>query len=97
MNRSSRISRCTSLCRHPQGGFYSAEDADSLPTATSAAKREGAFCVWTKEELDRILPGEPVAEGTTGTKAELFCRVYGVKDGGNVDPRLWLHHDRKNI
>ena len=33
------------------GGFYSAEDADSLPTADAATKREGAFCVWTSDEV----------------------------------------------
>src|SRR6202043_908792 len=39
----------------PEGGFYSAEDADSLPRAGAAEKREGAFYVWTQEEIDRVL------------------------------------------
>lgn len=38
--------------RNPEGGFYSAEDADSLPADQNAKKkREGAFCVWTYAEL----------------------------------------------
>ena len=39
----------------PEGGFYSAEDADSLPKEGAAEKREGAFYVWTQEEIDRVL------------------------------------------
>lgn len=73
--------------RHPEGGFYSAEDADSLPKGDSAEKKEGAFCVWTRQELDSLLPKVKVKEGKDKTKAELFCRMFGVKDGGNVDPR----------
>ncbi len=65
--------------RHPLGGFYSAEDADSLPTPSSTAKREGAFCVWTKKELKELLKNEG--------ELELFCRVFSVKEEGNVDPR----------
>ena len=42
--------------RHPSGGFYSAEDADSLPAEDGAeAKKEGAFCVWTHEEIRGLL------------------------------------------
>ena len=55
---------------------FSAEDADSLPTADSQAKKEGAFCVWTKEELDRLLPANVVPA---------FCKFYNVEEGGNVD------------
>lgn len=51
-----------------QGGFYSAEDADSDGS-------EGAYYVWTKAEIDAAL-GEPLAER--------FCRRYGVTEGGNV-------------
>ena len=44
---------------HPEGGFYSAEDADSVPPehAGDAAphKMEGAFYIWTDAELRRRL------------------------------------------
>ncbi|KIH66435.1 hypothetical protein ANCDUO_03234 [Ancylostoma duodenale] len=33
---------------HEEGGFYAAEDADSLPTPESTEKKEGAFCVWQR-------------------------------------------------
>ncbi len=58
-----------------EGGFYSAEDADSLAEPGAAEKREGAFYVWTQEELDRVLsPDESLA----------FRRMYGVERAGNV-------------
>ena len=61
----------------PEGGFYSAEDADSLLRHGSSEHAEGAFFVWTKEEIEEALSPEPAA---------LFCRHYGVLAGGNVDP-----------
>ncbi|HLK66800.1 MAG TPA: thioredoxin domain-containing protein [Bryobacteraceae bacterium] len=71
------------------GGFYSAEDADSvIDPEEPGVKGEGAFYIWTAEEI-RELVGQPVAEW--------FCHCYGVADGGNVanDP----HHEftRRNI
>jgi len=36
---------------HPDGGFYSAEDADS-------EGHEGKFYCWTKDELSRLLTVE---------------------------------------
>ncbi|XP_048026428.1 spermatogenesis-associated protein 20 isoform X1 [Megalobrama amblycephala] len=67
------------------GGFYSAEDADSFPTAESTEKREGAFCVWTAGEIRELLPD--IVEGATGgaTQADIFMHHYGVKEQGNVD------------
>ena len=56
------------------GGFYSAEDADSLTTAGGKEKAEGAFYVWTKEEIDKAL----------GEYAELFDYQYGVEAAGNA-------------
>jgi uncharacterized protein YyaL (SSP411 family) len=61
----------------PEGGFYSAEDADSLLEHGSTDHAEGAFFVWTKEEIESVLG--PVA-------AALFCNHYGVLPEGNVDP-----------
>ncbi len=71
------------------GGFYSAEDADSvIDPAQPAVKGEGAYYVWTKREIDAVLGP---AEG------ERFARRFGVEEGGNVrdDP----HHEfaGKNI
>ncbi|XP_014847024.1 PREDICTED: spermatogenesis-associated protein 20 isoform X2 [Poecilia mexicana] len=66
------------------GGFYSAEDADSVPTPGGLEKREGAFCVWTASEVRELLPD--VVEGAVGaaTLADIFMHHYGVKEQGNV-------------
>ncbi len=62
--------------RHPEGGFYSAEDADSvIDQAHPEEKGEGAFYVWSRAELAAILPPGSL---------EPFCRRYGVEEGGNV-------------
>ncbi|MDQ6656080.1 MAG: thioredoxin domain-containing protein, partial [Verrucomicrobiota bacterium] len=63
-----------------EGGFYSAEDADSPIAAGSAERREGAFYVWTKEEVDELLGAE---------RAKVFDFFYGVEPKGNApaDPQ----------
>ena len=58
---------------HPGGGFYSAEDADS-PVGGTGQHAEGAFYVWEKEEMDKIL----------GADSGFFCSFFGVQPGGNV-------------
>jgi uncharacterized protein YyaL (SSP411 family) len=72
--------------RGPDGGFFSAEDADSLPPELAGKasndshehKEEGAFYLWTKAELDEIL----------GADSAAFCARFGVQDDGNapLDP-----------
>ena len=61
----------------PDGAFYSAEDADSLPpeaAGTDAAKAEGAFYLWTDTEVDELL----------GADAEVAKRRLGIQAGGNA-------------
>jgi uncharacterized protein YyaL (SSP411 family) len=59
------------------GGFYSAEDADSvIDPAKPAVKGEGAFYIWTREEIGRVA-------GELG--ASWFCYRYGVGPQGNVE------------
>ncbi len=53
----------------PEGGFYSAEDADS-------EGHEGKFYVWTPDEIEAVLGDEA---GAT------FGRVYDVSDSGNFE------------
>lgn len=70
---------------HPEGGFYSAEDAESLPAAAvqegtpesgkPQIKEEGAFYLWTKNEIEDILGHEI---------ASIFNFYYGVKSQGNA-------------
>ena len=61
------------------GGFFSAEDADSPRPEDPAEQGEGAFYVWTREEIVRLLQDQ----------ASVFCYHYGVEEGGNVslDPQ----------
>jgi hypothetical protein len=64
-----------------EGGFYSAEDADSvIDPAHPHEKGEGAFYVWTRQEIDALL-GHP--------DASIFSRRFGVETDGNVqnDPQ----------
>ncbi|MGI9114970.1 MAG: thioredoxin domain-containing protein, partial [Chthoniobacterales bacterium] len=62
------------------GGFYSAEDADSLLAAGKPEHAEGAFYVWSKDEIDRVLGPE---------RAKVFDYHFGVEPKGNApeDPR----------
>lgn len=73
------------------GGFYSAEDADSVPMSGGLEKKEGAFCVWTASEVRDLLP--EVVEGSDGaaTQADVFMHHYGVKEQGNVTPEQDPH------
>lgn len=61
---------------HPDGGFYSAQDADS-------EGEEGKFYLWSKKEIQRILQ-DPLA-------IDIFCERYGVTDGGNFEGRNILN------
>jgi uncharacterized protein YyaL (SSP411 family) len=57
-----------------EGGFFSAEDADSLLEHGKPEHAEGAFYVWTQKEIDSAL----------GNQAEVFSFHYGVQAHGNA-------------
>jgi uncharacterized protein YyaL (SSP411 family) len=59
-----------------QGGFYSAEDADS-------EGQEGTFYVWTPQEIAGVLGPD---------EAELFNRFYGVSPDGNFEHGTSILH-----
>ncbi len=59
---------------HAEGGFFSAEDADSLIAHGRPEHAEGAFYVWTQQEILDALGAQA---------GEEFCRHYGVMAGGN--------------
>jgi uncharacterized protein YyaL (SSP411 family) len=67
---------------HPEGGFFSAADAESLVAHGGARHAEGAFYSWTAAEIIDALGPED---------ARIFAFHYGVQSGGNVpsayDPR----------
>jgi uncharacterized protein len=57
-------------------GFYSAEDAESAIDSTDLTKKEeGAFYVWKKTEIDKLLGEE---------NAKIFNFFYGVDERGNA-------------
>ena len=61
--------------RHPQGGFFSAEDADS-------EGQEGKFCCWTQGELKQAL---------TPPEFEVIRRYYGITSAGNFEDHSHPH------
>jgi len=67
----------------PEGGFYSAEDAD-------AEGEEGKFHVWTPEEIEALLDKETAAK---------YCAVYDITPKGNFEgkniPNLLLGNIKK--
>ena len=78
----------------PEGGFFSAEDADSPVVAGGddpghAKTAEGAFYVWTQEEIDAAL----------GDAEKFFNFHYGVQLHGNVPEGSDPHDEfrEKNI
>ncbi len=76
------------LC-HPEGGFFSAEDADSFPqNEESTEKREGAFYVWEAEEIRKVI-GD--------VDFPLFASFYGVFPEGNVTEDPQGEFGNKNI
>jgi len=79
------------LCdmQSPAGGFFSAEDADSFPDGDTPEKREGAFYVWSWEEV-KALPAER-------EKLELFASTYGMKPEGNVQEDPHGEFGGKNV
>src|ERR1700733_8102232 len=69
------------------GGFYSAEDADSaVDAAHPHEKSEGAFYIWSAEEIRARVP-----------RADDFCRRDGVLEGGNVENDPHGEFTGKNI
>jgi uncharacterized protein len=62
---------------HPEGGFYSGEDADS-------DGKEGVFYTWTVDEVKAAIKDDD---------ADLFCAFYDVTSLGNFEGRNVLHID----
>jgi uncharacterized protein len=76
--------------RGPEGGFYSAYDADS-------EGEEGKFYLWTPDEIRAVLE-DPTAVDLTGAiggegrpQVEEILAYYGVTDAGNFEGKNILH------
>src|SRR5947207_15702935 len=61
--------------RGAEGGFYSAQDADSLIERGRPEHAEGAFYVWSADQIRQVLGDE---------RAAIFDAYYGVTAAGNV-------------
>lgn len=66
---------------HPDGGFYSAEDADS-------EGEEGKFYVWKKEEIESVLSPK---------EASTFNELFGITSEGNFKDEASGKRTGKNI
>jgi hypothetical protein len=72
--------------RGPEGGFYSAYDADS-------EGEEGKFYVWTPAEIRAVLAGDAAGPNATGGRADpdRVLAYYGVTEAGNFEGKNILH------
>lgn len=62
--------------RNSEGGFYSAEDAESVIDINKPTiKAEGAYNLWLKSEIDSILDEE---------ESKIFCYFFGIEIMGNT-------------
>ena len=68
-----------------EGGFYSAIDAESaVDFSNSNLKKEGAYYLWGKSEIDKNLTKE---------ESDIFCYIYGIKEHGNINNSTSIHAD----
>jgi len=67
--------------RMPNGGFYSAEDADS-------EGEEGKFYIWTKKELQNCL---------TKDELKIVSKVYNIENSGNYIDQVMRKRTGANI
>jgi uncharacterized protein YyaL (SSP411 family) len=65
---------------HDDGGFYSTLDAQSV--GEGGEREEGAYYVWTREEIDELID--------TSTDASIFCDRYGINQTGNFEDKFVL-------
>jgi uncharacterized protein YyaL (SSP411 family) len=61
---------------HPDGGFYNAEHGESLPADGGAAPQEGAYYVWTRDQVRHH----------AGAAADLVELVFDIRERGNLPP-----------
>ena len=74
-----------------EGGFFSAEDADSVPPEQTgrpdAVKTEGAFYIWSQAEIDRLF----------GADADVVRFRYGIEPEGNAPHDPQQEFTNKNL
>jgi uncharacterized protein len=65
----------------PEGGFYSAEDADS-------EGQEGKYYLWSIEEIKQVL---------SPRESSLAINIFNIKENGNSGPEISAENQRSNI
>jgi uncharacterized protein YyaL (SSP411 family) len=70
--------------RGPEGGFYSALDADS-------EGEEGKFYVWTPEQIRTVLSANPNCINFDTQQVSRLMQFYGVTEQGNFEGANVLH------
>ena len=70
--------------RGPEGGFYSALDADS-------EGEEGRFYVWTPDEIREVLSANPNCINLTTQQIVKLMQFWGVSEEGNFEGANVLH------
>jgi uncharacterized protein len=70
--------------RGPEGGFYSALDADSEGV-------EGKFYVWTPDEIREVLSANPNCINLTTQQIVKLMQFWGVSEEGNFEGANVLH------
>lgn len=69
----------------PEGGFYSAEDADSTPLS-GGEPVEGAYYVWTLNEI---------REPLDALEIKTFTARFGITEAGNIPAEFDIRHELK--
>lgn len=64
--------------RHPQGGFFAGEDADSPTGGDASARREGAFYLWDYQDI----------RSGCGEEFDWMAQLFGLKPEGNIAATL---------
>jgi uncharacterized protein YyaL (SSP411 family) len=72
--------------RGPEGGFYSALDADS-------EGEEGKFYVWTPEQIREVLAADPNCINLITQQVDRLMQFWGVTEEGNFEGANILHRD----
>lgn len=72
----------------PQGYFYASQDADNFTTTQARKPEEGAFYVWSYQQLeDSLTPGE----------LEALARAFSITPQGNFEGKNVLQLYQKGV
>lgn len=72
--------------RHPGGGYFSGEDADSFKKMGDKEKVEGAFYSWTYEEVKNLFEEHSDKFHLDIHPFKIYASYYGIEKLGNVQP-----------